>query len=118
MISYAVGCMFGRYSVDVNGLSYAGGEWDSTSLTTLLKSVRDRNIKTALYSGQPLQYFINDNLRYLLDYLKVGPYVEALGSVDKPSTNQRLYRLRSGQILEEITPKFWNNYEQENTRTV
>ena len=28
-ISYAVGCMFGRYSLDVNGLAYAGGEWDS-----------------------------------------------------------------------------------------
>ena len=28
-ISYAVGCMFGRYSLDVNGLAYAGGEWDA-----------------------------------------------------------------------------------------
>ena len=27
-ISYAVGCMFGRYSLDVDGLVYAGGEWD------------------------------------------------------------------------------------------
>ncbi|WP_270395873.1 BREX-1 system adenine-specific DNA-methyltransferase PglX [Mediterraneibacter massiliensis] len=28
-ISYAVGCMFGRYSLDVDGLAYAGGEWDT-----------------------------------------------------------------------------------------
>lgn len=28
-ISYAVGCMFGRYSLDESGLAYAGGEWDS-----------------------------------------------------------------------------------------
>ena len=28
-ISYAVGCMFGRYSLDVDGLVYAGGEWDN-----------------------------------------------------------------------------------------
>jgi len=27
-ISYAVGCMFGRYSLDVPRLTYAGGEWD------------------------------------------------------------------------------------------
>ena len=27
-ISYAVGCMFGRYSLDVEGLAYAGGDWD------------------------------------------------------------------------------------------
>lgn len=26
LISYAVGCMFGRYSLDVDGLVYAGGE--------------------------------------------------------------------------------------------
>lgn len=26
-ISYAVGCMFGRYSIDADGLIYAGGEW-------------------------------------------------------------------------------------------
>jgi hypothetical protein len=30
LISYAVGCMFGRYSVDFPGLIYAGGEWDET----------------------------------------------------------------------------------------
>ena len=29
-ISYAVGCMFGRYSLDVDGLVYAGGEWDAS----------------------------------------------------------------------------------------
>ena len=27
-ISYAVGCMFGRYSIYEDGLMYAGGEWD------------------------------------------------------------------------------------------
>lgn len=30
LISYAVGCMFGRYSLDVDGLVYAGGDFDST----------------------------------------------------------------------------------------
>jgi len=36
LISYAVGCMFGRYSLDVEGLAYAGGEWDSTKYKTIL----------------------------------------------------------------------------------
>jgi len=30
LLSYAVGCMFGRYSLDVEGLAYAGGAWDSS----------------------------------------------------------------------------------------
>ena len=34
LISYAVGCMFGRYSLDVEGLAYAGGEWDESKYST------------------------------------------------------------------------------------
>ena len=29
-ISYAVGCMLGRYSLDADGIAYAGGEWDAS----------------------------------------------------------------------------------------
>ena len=36
LISYAVGCMFGRYSLDVDGLAYAGGEWDSTKYKSFI----------------------------------------------------------------------------------
>lgn len=35
-LSYAVGCMFGRYSLDVDGLAYAGGEWDSSKYKTFI----------------------------------------------------------------------------------
>ena len=34
LISYAVGCMFGRYSLDASGLVYAGGEWDASKYKT------------------------------------------------------------------------------------
>ena len=40
LISYAVGCMFGRYSLDVEGLVYAGGEWDAAKYSTF-QSDRD-----------------------------------------------------------------------------
>ena len=33
-ISYAVGCMFGRYSVDSPGITYAGGPWDDAKFKT------------------------------------------------------------------------------------
>lgn len=36
LISYAVGCLFGRYSLDVEGLAYAGGEWDSSKYQTII----------------------------------------------------------------------------------
>lgn len=33
-ISYAIGCIFGRYSIDVEGLIYAGGEWNDKWLVS------------------------------------------------------------------------------------
>lgn len=36
LLSYAVGCMFGRYSLDVDGLAYAGGEWDESKYKTFI----------------------------------------------------------------------------------
>ena len=38
-ISYAVGCMFGRYSLDTEGLAYAGGEWDDSKYKTFIPDV-------------------------------------------------------------------------------
>lgn len=35
-VSYAVGCMFGRYSLDEEGLIYAGGEWDNSKYKSFL----------------------------------------------------------------------------------
>ena len=36
LISYAVGGMFGRYSLDRDGLVYAGGEWDNSKYDTFI----------------------------------------------------------------------------------
>ena len=36
LISYAVGCIFGRYSLDVEGLCYAGGDWDDSKYKTII----------------------------------------------------------------------------------
>ncbi len=35
-VSYAVGCMFGRYSLDTEGLAYAGGEWDESKYKSFI----------------------------------------------------------------------------------
>lgn len=36
LISYSVGCMFGRYSLDEDGLVYAGGEWNNSKYNTFI----------------------------------------------------------------------------------
>lgn len=39
-ISYAVGCMFGRYSLYKDGLTYYGGEWNYDSFNPLADSIK------------------------------------------------------------------------------
>jgi len=42
------------------------------------------------------------------DYVKLGPYVEALGGLKSPTTNQRLYK-RVGDSWQDITSSFWRH---------
>src|SRR5690625_7233714 len=49
-ISYAIGCMFGRYSLDVDGLVYAGGELDPECYQTL--PVDENNILPIVEIGR------------------------------------------------------------------
>ena len=43
LISYAVGCMFGRYSPLKDGLLYAGGDWDYTAIQQALMEAIGKN---------------------------------------------------------------------------
>ena len=36
LVSYAVGCMLGRYSLDASGLAYAGGDWNDSKYNSFL----------------------------------------------------------------------------------
>ena len=66
LLSYAVGCMFGRYSLDVDGLAYAGGEWDAEKYKTFQP---DRDGILAITDEEYLQ---DDIVSRLCDWLKVA----------------------------------------------
>ena len=64
-ISYAVGCMFGRYSLDQEGLQYAGGEFN---LNNYSKFVPDEdNIIPVLDS----EYFEDDIVGRFVEFVKI-----------------------------------------------
>lgn len=65
LISYAVGCMFGRYSLDVDGLAYAGGEWDDTKYKTFIPD-KDNCIPIT-----DEEYFSDDIVRRFTEFVKV-----------------------------------------------
>ena len=64
-ISYAVGCMFGRYSLDEDGLAYAGGEWDNSKYKTF-KADKDNIIPIS-----DDEYFEDDIVGRFVEFVKV-----------------------------------------------
>ena len=95
LMSYAVGCMFGRYSLDVEGLAYAGGEWDSSKYQSYIpdadnvipitdEEYLDDDIVSRLCAWLKVVYGA-DTLEVNLDYI-----AKALGN--KGSTSREIIR--------------------------
>lgn len=80
---------------------FYGGEWNIVELLKYIKIAKNRNLKVALYSGYNLSFFNKDFL-FLLDYIKVGKYIEEKGGLSNPNTNQKFYSLKDGEIIKEI----------------
>ena len=80
LLSYAVGCMFGRYSLDVEGLAYAGGDWDKVNFSegeregTLGCSSKYQSFIPDADNVIPItdeEYLDDDIVSRLCDWLKV-----------------------------------------------
>lgn len=64
LISYAVGCMFGRYSLDVDGLAYAGGEWDASKYRSFIPD------KDNILPICDDEYFSDDIMGQFVDFIR------------------------------------------------
>lgn len=65
LISYSVGCMLGRYSLDVEGLAYAGGEWDNSKYSIFIPDADN------IIPITDEEYFDDDIVCRFIDFLKV-----------------------------------------------
>ena len=83
---------------------FYGGEWQPERLIELINIAKEYNLKVCLYTGLELKK-VDKKLIDILDYLKVGPYIEKLGGLNKKTTNQKMYKIQSGQLID-ITYKF------------
>ncbi len=73
LISYAIGCSFGRYSLDHDGLCYAGGIWDASAYQRFLP-VNDNIL--LLCDGADI--FENDLLTKLIQFIRTAYGAETL----------------------------------------
>lgn len=65
LISYAVGCIFGRYSLDKPGLAYAGGKWDDSKYTTFIPDADN------VLPITDEEYFTDDIVGRFVEFVKV-----------------------------------------------
>ena len=92
--------LLARYGSMITCVAFMGGDSDPDEVVRWAEYVRP--LKTAWYSGRTS---FPRNPR-ALDYLKLGPYIESLGGLKSPNTNQRLYK-RVGDEWQDITSSFW-----------
>lgn len=100
LLSYAVGCMLGRYSLDVEGLAYAGGEWDASKYARFIPDpdnvipITDEDYFEDDIVGRFVEWLkvvygketLEENLRFVADALG--------GSGDTPRQRIRNYFLK------------------------
>ena len=66
LLSYAVGCMFGRYSLDESGIIYAGGEWKEANSSAFMPD------KDGIIPICDDEYFEDDIVGKFIDFIRIA----------------------------------------------
>ena len=92
-----------KYSAAITCFCFMGGDADPSEIQRLSLWIRGEypHLKTAWYSGREA---VPDGFDIkCLHYIKLGPYIESLGGLKSPATNQALYSVRPDGSLEKIS---------------
>lgn len=82
-----------KYSSAITCFCFMGGDAEPQEIEKLASMIKTEypHLKTGWYSGKD---HIPEGFRIeVLDFIKTGPYMEALGGLKSPETNQRLYKV-------------------------
>ena len=97
--------LIAKYAGLITCVAFMGGDAEPEEVARLAAHVQ--GLKTAWYSGRQ-NTPDNLNTPTPFDYVKFGPYIDALGGLKSPTTNQRLYK-RVGDEWQDITSSFWRS---------
>ena len=103
----SLGMMLKDYGHAVTCVAFMGGDATPAEVDALAAWIRKNypHLKTAWYSGRAMQS--KEIHLKNFDYIKLGPYVENCGPLNRETTNQRMYRVEADQTLKDMTNKFW-----------
>ena len=91
-----------KYGNAITCVCLMGGDTDPqevVKLAAFIRSTTNDRIKTAWYSGR--NKLPDDSFLQYFNYVKLGPYIEDLGGLDSPRTNQRFYRIDKKEMIDE-----------------
>ncbi len=93
--------LMGKYGQSITCVCFMGGDSNPLEVENCCAYLRKQTngrIKTAWYSGKNKlpETCTAENF----DYIKLGPYIEKLGGLDSPTTNQRFYRIDKGKMTD------------------
>lgn len=84
---------------NISCICFMGGDRHPDIIAALIMTLKRQypRLKFAMYSGRVQMYPI---LSKLLDYYKLGPYVEECGPLNNPNTNQFFYSKQNGEWVD------------------
>lgn len=94
--------LIGKYQSAITCFCFMGGDAEPSEIQRLARWIRQQypDLKTAWYSGKgelPEGFDVT-----VLDFIKLGPFIESLGGLKSPETNQRMYSVSSDGKMERI----------------
>ena len=98
--------LLATYSNAITCLCFMGGDVEPNEverLAVFARELTNNKIKTAWYLGR--QDFPSSCTLQHFDYIKLGAYIEELGGLESPTTNQRFYKVIDGKMID-ITSRF------------
>lgn len=87
-------------NIGITCISFMGGDADPCYLNYLAELLRssEPSLKIAWYSGRQE---LSDKVDLKnFDYIKLGPYIEELGGLDKKTTNQVMYKVVGSDLVD------------------
>ena len=86
----------------ISCVCFMGGINDYRTLADLMKHVKEKGLKVAIYSGHN---HIDSTIEPFVDYYKVGPFIPERGGMNKKTTNQKFLKKKNNSWID-ITYRF------------
>lgn len=91
--------LLNKYDGMITCVCFMGGDQNLNDLINLLKMIRNKQLKTALYTGADDINKISSAIPYL-DFVKIGSYKEKLGGLNCKITNQKFYEITNKKLID------------------